>query len=164
MSDAKKRIFCIGLIVLGYVFTYLVPIVLLYFSLKESFITTYVTEGKVSLSFIGFVVVSGVASGILLFKLSIKLYNAKASIFKSTILAIIFISITLLVIYILTKLLAFTYVLEQDTVAVIRDFRNFVSVFRKNAVIFCGCLILSAICNIVAIVIDKEYVKSLNWL
>lgn len=160
----KKHVWVIVLITLSYVFTYFVPIILMYFALRESFVTEYVTQSKYSLSFLGFVTVAGGLMLFLLIKLSIQLRKAKASIFKHIMFGTIHVLVVLFVVFVLIKMRNYTYVIEEETVTFFTDFRSFLNQFRNYLFIFAGCLTASSLANIAAILIDKKYVQSLDWL
>ena len=159
-----KRFWAILLIVLSYFFTYFVPIILMYFALRGSFITEYITKRKYSLSFLGFVTVSGMLILALLIKLSIKLRKAKASIFKSAMFGFMHIMVVLFVVFVLIKFRNFTFVIEEDTLAFFSKFRNFLNAAKNYLIIFASCLGLSTLSRIGALLLDKEFVRSIDWL
>lgn len=159
-----KRFWAILLIVLSYFFTYFMPIILLYFALRDSFVTKYIIESRYSLSFLGFMTVSGVLMLALLIKLSIKLRKAKASIFKLVMLGLMHISVVLFVVFVLIKLRNFTFVIEEDTIAFFTKFRNFLNTAKNYLIIFASCLGLSTLSSIGALLIDKDFVRSIEWL
>ena len=160
----NKRFWAILLIGLSYFFTYFMPIILLYFALRDSFVTEYITESRYSLSFLGFVTVSGVLMTALLIKLSIQLRKAKASIFKSAMFGIMHIAVVLFVVFVLIKIRNFTLVIEEDTMAFFINFRNFLNTTKNYFIIFASCLAASMFSIIGAILIDKEFVRSIEWL
>ena len=159
-----KRFWAILLIVLSYFFTYFMPIILLYFALRDSFVTKYIIESRYSLSFLGFMTVSGVLMLALLIKLSIKLRKAKASIFKLVMLGLMHILVVLFVVFVLIKLRNFTFVIEEDTIAFFTKFRNFLNTAKNYLIIFASCLGLSTLSSIGALLIDKDFVRSIEWL
>lgn len=159
-----KRFWAILLIVLSYFFTYFMPIILLYFALRDSFVTKYIIESRYSLSFLGFMTVSGVLMLALLIKLSIKLRKAKASIFKSVMFGLMHISVVLFVVFVLIKLRNFTFVIEEDAIAFFTNFRNFLNTAKNYLIIFASCLGLSTLSSIGALLIDKDFVRSIEWL
>lgn len=160
----RKRFWAILLIVLSYFFTYFMPIILLYFALRDSFVTKYIIESRYSLSFLGFVTVSGVLMLALLIKLSIQLRKAKASIFKSVMFGLMHVSVVLFVVFVLIKLRNFTFVIEEDTIAFFTKFRNFLNTAKNYLIIFASCLGLSTLSSIGALLIDKDFVRSIEWL
>ena len=160
----NKRFWAILLIGLSYFFTYFMPILLLYFALRDSFVTEFITESRYSLSFLGFVTVSGVLMAALLIKLSIKLRKAKASIFKSAMFGLMHIMIVLFVVFVLIKLRNFTLVIEEDTMTFFTNFRNFLNTTKNYLIIFASCLSASMFSMIGAILLDKEFVRSIEWL
>lgn len=159
-----KRFWAVMLIILSYFFTYFMPIILMYFALRDSFITEYITESKYSLSFLGFVTVSSVLVLALLIKLSIQLRKAKASIFKSAMFGAMHIIVVLFVVFVLIKLRNFTFVIEEDAIAFFTKFRNFLNTAKNYLIIFASCLGLSMLSSIGALLIDKDFVRSIEWL
>lgn len=160
----NKRFWAILLIVLSYFFTYFMPIILMYFGLRDSFVIKYITESKYSLSFLGFATVSGVLMLALLIKLSIQLRKAKASIFKTIMFGVIHIMVVLFVVFVLVKLRNFTFVIEEDTLAFFTNLRNFLNTTKNYLIIFASCLGLSMLSSIGALLIDKDFVRSIEWL
>jgi len=160
----KKRFLAILLIGLSYFFTYFMPIILLYFALRDSFVTNYITKSRYSLSFLGFVTVSVVLMSALLIKLSIKLRKAKASIFKFAMFGIMHIMVVLFVVFILIKIRNFTFVIEEDTVTFFIKLRNFLNTTKNYLIIFASCLGASMLSIIGALLVDKEFVRSIEWL
>lgn len=160
----KKRFLAILLIGLSYFFTYFMPIILLYFALRDSFVTNYITKSRYSLSFLGFVTVSVVLMSALLIKLSIKLRKAKASIFKFAMFGIMHIMVVLFVVFILIKIRNFTFVIEEDTMTFFIKLRNFLNTAKNYLIIFASCLGASMLSSIGAILVDKEFVRSIEWL
>ena len=160
----RKRFWAILLIVLSYFFTYFMPIILLYFALRDSFVTEYIIESRYSLSFLGFITVSGVLMLALLIKLSIQLRKAKASIFKSVMFGLMYVLVVLFVVFVLIKLRNFTFVIEEDTIAFFTKFRNFLNTAKNYLIIFAGCLGLSTLSSVGALLIDKDFVRSIEWL
>lgn len=159
-----KRFWAILLIALSYFFTYFMPIILMYFALRDSFITEYITESKYSLSFLGFVTVSFILMLALLIKLSIQLRKAKASIFKSIMFGFMHITVILFVVFVLIKIRNFTFVIEEDTLAFFTNFRNFLNTTKNYLIIFACCLTASTLSSIGALLIDKDFVRSIEWL
>lgn len=160
----NKRFWAILLIALSYFFTYFMPIILMYFALRDSFITEYITESKYSLSFLGFVTVSGILMLALLIKLSIQLRKAKASIFKSAMFGFMHIIVVLFAVFVLIKLRNFTFTIEEDTIAFFTNFRNFLNTTKNYLIIFASCLAASMLSSIGALLIDKDFVRSIEWL
>lgn len=159
-----KRFWAILLIGLSYFFTFFMPIILMYFALRDSFVTEYITESKYSLSFLGFVTVSSVLMLALLVKLSIQLRKAKASIFKTIMFGTMHITVVLFVVFVLIKIRNFTFVIEEDTMAFFSDFRNFLNTTKNYLIIFASCLGASILSSIGALLIDKDFVRSIEWL
>lgn len=159
-----KRFWAILLIALSYFFTYFMPIILLYFALRDSFVTKYIIENRYSLSFLGFVTVSAILILALLIKLSIQLRKAKASIFKSVMFGLMHVSVVLFVVFVLIKLRNFTFVIEEDTITFFTKFRNFLNTAKNYLIIFASCLGLSTLSSIGALLIDKDFVRSIEWL
>lgn len=160
----NKRFWAILLIVLSYFFTYFMPIILMYFALRDSFVTEYITESKYSLSFLGFVTVSSILVLALLIRLSIQLRKAKASIFKSAMFGVMHIAVVLLVVFVLIKLRNFTFRIEEDAITFFTNFRNFLNTTKNYLIIFASCLGLSMLSSIGALLIDKDFVRSIEWL
>lgn len=160
----NKRFWAILLIALSYFFTYFMPIILMYIALRDSFITEYITESRYSLSFLGFMTVSGILMLALLIKLSIQLRKAKASIFKSAMFGFMHIIVVLFVVFVLIKLRNFTFVIEENTIAFFTNFRNFLNTTKNYLIIFASCLGLSMLSSIGALLIDKDFVRSIEWL
>ena len=160
----NKRFWAILLIGLSYFFTYFMPIILMYFALRDSFITEYITENRYSLSFLGFVTVSSVLILALLIKLSIKLRKAKASIFKFAMFGIMYIMVVLFVVFVLIKFRNFTFVIEENAITFFTKFRNFLNTAKNYLIVFASCLGLSTLSSIGAILIDKDFVRSIEWL
>lgn len=160
----KKRFWAILLIVLSYFFTYFMPIILLYFALRDSFVTKYITESKYSLSFLGFVTVSAILLLALLIKLSTQLRKAKASIFKSAMFGLMHIMVVLFVVFVFIKLRNFTFVIEEDTLTFFTNFRKFLNTVKNYLIVFASCLAASTFSMIGALLVDKEFVRSIEWL
>jgi len=159
-----KKIWCILLITLSYVFAYFLPLLLLYNSMKDSFIRDYVIRKEISWSLIGFITISVVMTIMLVIKICIKLWKASASIGKSLTFGFIKIFIVLFIVYLLIKVYNFTFYVETNALKVLGSIRGFLDVGKQYLIIYSICLFLSTICNVIAIEIDKEYVRSLNWL
>ena len=160
----NKRFWAILLIGLSYFFTYFMPIILMYFALRDSFVTEHITQSRYSLSFLGFVTVSGVLVLALLIKLSIKLRKAKASIFKYAMFGLMHIMVVLFVVFVLIKFRNFTFIIEEDAIAFFTKFRNFLNTTKNYLIIFASCLAASTFSSIGALLIDKEFVRSIEWL
>lgn len=160
----KSKIWAIVFITLSYLFTYFVPIVLLYFALKDKFIVDYVVKSHYSVYFLGFMTVSSILFIALMVRVLRNLHKAKASIVKHVTFGLIYVLIISFVAYLILMLSDFTHVIEKDTVKFFIQFRAFLSTTVNYIMIFAICLLLSTLSNIAAIKIDKEFVRSIEWL
>lgn len=160
----KKKFTIITLITLSYVFTYFAPIVMMYFALRKSFVTKYITKNKYSLSFLGFVTVSSVLIIVLLIRLTIKLAKSEASVFKTLMSSAMSVFVLLFLAFLILKTRDVTYLIEDNSIVFFDSLRHFLTIFKNYVLVFAGLLTLSALSRLAAILIDKEYVRSLNWL
>lgn len=160
----KKHFWVILLISLSYIITYFVPIILMYFALKDSFISTYIVKKELSLSFIGFVIVSTILGLAFLIKLIAKLIKTRASVFKYIFFGLMTILLLLFFVYILVKINSFTYVIEIDMLGFLNKTRGLLITMRNYLIVFMCCVGASTMCKVGALLIDKEYVKGLEWM
>lgn len=163
MKKLRKRFWVILCIVMSYVFTYFVPIYLLYLAWRDKFATEYVTANY-SLQFLGFVTFVAIFGLAFMIKILIVLFKSKASIFKHFMLGAINVGVFVGIIYGIIVLREFTYVIETDTIKFFNLFRAFLNSCKNYLVTYAACLGLASISKIAAVIIDREYARSLEWL
>ena len=56
------------------------------------------------------------------------------------------------------------FLTKEDAMAFFTDFRNFLNTTKNYLIIFASCLGASMFSMIGAIIIDKEFVRSIEWL
>ncbi len=153
--------FCI---LLSYIISYGVPVFVAYLIARNSFIRTYVISAEVSLSFIGFVVFASFFAMFLLLKITIKLIKSKASIGKTVFFMIMVLSIVALFIVLTIKAYNITYLIEADIITFFIRVRELLTKIKNALIGYGACLLVSNILKIIAIALDKEYVRELGWI
>lgn len=151
-------------IVCSYILTYLVPILLLYFSLKDDFVREIFVSEKVSWSYIGFVIVASVFMIVFAIKVGGKLVKAGPSIIRYIFFIFVWGISIFALIYLLYKLNNFSITLENNVVDYLTVFRGVLHTFQNGLLYFFICIFVSNIFKIIAVVLNKEFVKALNWI
>lgn len=160
----SKKLWVIVNIVLSYVAMYGAPIFILYWYTRDKFFRETIVDSRYSLQFIGFVAITIIFLLALLIKVGIKVIKSKPSIGKYVFTTLLWFAVLVGPLYLVYKLYNFTFVIEENTLSFFNSMREFIIKVKNSIWIFMGCIGASSIFKFIALIIDKEYVRKLDWL
>lgn len=160
----SKKTWVIFNIIMSYVMSYVAPIFILYMYMRDRFFKEVVIGSRYTLSFLGFMIVSIVVLLVLLVKILIKAIKSKPSYGKYIVTTSLALVALFIPFYFLLKLYNFTYLLEVESGQFFDTMRLFIVRVKNSVLIFAGCITMSTVFKFIALTIDKEYVRKLDWL
>lgn len=159
-----KRSLIVLLIILSYFFSYGLPLIYSYNILKADVVTRTFSWSSRGMGFLGFLAFSFILGVAFIIRLSIVLARKRGSIARVLYFGGITILFLFLGVYFINKIIDFSLLIENGAPEVLEGLRLFFKGFRAILVITMIGQGLSMLCRIIAICIDRSWVKEIDWI